>query len=258
MSDRHRISVTLIGDSITQQSFSPIHQGWGASLADWYSRTGDVCNRGFSGYNSRWILENFEGVTRSANPANTRSIFDNMGVGSNRYFVTLFLGANDSSDDATDANTRGGGQGVPLAEYKGNMRAIISALKAEITAVQQGQGKTPHSFNIVLVTTPPVNHALWSTRTSERAATYAAAVRELATEEQCHVCDLWTDDPINDNDLHDGLHFGASGNAKMAERVKSVIREKMAELAPDDDDAGKPKVALHLPHWSELGARPPK
>ena len=52
-----RRKVLLVGDSITQQSFSVTHGGWGAGLQDWYQRTADVYNRGFSGYNSRWIQQ---------------------------------------------------------------------------------------------------------------------------------------------------------------------------------------------------------
>lgn len=47
----------LIGDSITQQSFSVEHCGFGAGLADWYQRSADVINRGFSGYNSLWVSQ---------------------------------------------------------------------------------------------------------------------------------------------------------------------------------------------------------
>lgn len=44
-----RPSVLLFGDSITQQSFSAEHRGWGAHMSDWYARYADVYNRGFSG-----------------------------------------------------------------------------------------------------------------------------------------------------------------------------------------------------------------
>jgi hypothetical protein len=44
----------LFGDSITQHSFA--NEGWGAALADLYSRKADVFLRGYSGYNTRWAL----------------------------------------------------------------------------------------------------------------------------------------------------------------------------------------------------------
>ena len=48
-----RPEFVLLGDSLTQFSFGS--GGWGARLADTYSRYADVTLRGFSGYTSRWI-----------------------------------------------------------------------------------------------------------------------------------------------------------------------------------------------------------
>uniref|UniRef100_A0A0D9V0R2 Uncharacterized protein n=1 Tax=Leersia perrieri TaxID=77586 RepID=A0A0D9V0R2_9ORYZ len=49
-----RPRLVLFGDSITEQSFRP--GGWGAALADTYSRKADVIVRGYGGYNTRWAL----------------------------------------------------------------------------------------------------------------------------------------------------------------------------------------------------------
>ncbi|XP_035820727.1 GDSL esterase/lipase At5g62930 isoform X8 [Zea mays] len=49
-----RPRLVLFGDSITEQSFRP--GGWGAALADTYSRKADVVVRGYGGYNTRWAL----------------------------------------------------------------------------------------------------------------------------------------------------------------------------------------------------------
>ncbi|XP_010251203.1 PREDICTED: GDSL esterase/lipase At5g62930 isoform X2 [Nelumbo nucifera] len=49
-----RPQIVLFGDSITEQSFRP--GGWGAALADTYSRKADVIVRGYGGYNTRWAL----------------------------------------------------------------------------------------------------------------------------------------------------------------------------------------------------------
>ncbi|XP_042033893.1 GDSL esterase/lipase At5g62930-like isoform X1 [Salvia splendens] len=49
-----RPQIVLFGDSITQQSFRS--GGWGASVADTYSRKVDVVLRGYGGYNTRWAL----------------------------------------------------------------------------------------------------------------------------------------------------------------------------------------------------------
>ena len=130
MTSYTRIRWLLLGDSITQQSFSPTHAGWGAALADYYARTGDVTNRGYSGYNSRWLLENLPAVTEGQFPS--ARCFS-----SGSYFVTLFLGANDSSDDTGASlalSPPQSGQGVPLDEYQRNLHAIVSGLKERIDA----------------------------------------------------------------------------------------------------------------------------
>uniref|UniRef100_A0A1S3BYB4 Uncharacterized protein n=1 Tax=Cucumis melo TaxID=3656 RepID=A0A1S3BYB4_CUCME len=49
-----RPEIVLFGDSITAQSFGL--GGWGAALADTYSRKADVLVRGYGGYNTRWAL----------------------------------------------------------------------------------------------------------------------------------------------------------------------------------------------------------
>ncbi|XP_042033894.1 isoamyl acetate-hydrolyzing esterase 1 homolog isoform X2 [Salvia splendens] len=48
-----RPQIVLFGDSITQQSFRS--GGWGASVADTYSRKVDVVLRGYGGYNTRYL-----------------------------------------------------------------------------------------------------------------------------------------------------------------------------------------------------------
>ena len=49
-----RPQIWLLGDSLTQQAAAP--DGWATALGSWYARKADVFNRGFSGYNSRWLL----------------------------------------------------------------------------------------------------------------------------------------------------------------------------------------------------------
>ena len=59
-----RRTILLLGDSITQWSLRP--NGWGNLLAQHYMRRADVVNRGFSGYNSAWILHAAEKVRHGA------------------------------------------------------------------------------------------------------------------------------------------------------------------------------------------------
>jgi hypothetical protein len=47
--------VLLVGDSLVQRSFEP--GGWGARLAHDYARSADVLLRGFSGYNTAWVVD---------------------------------------------------------------------------------------------------------------------------------------------------------------------------------------------------------
>eukprot|EP00798_Chlamydomonas_sp_ICE-L_P021410 gene21410-28368_t len=73
----------LFGDSLTQLSFDS-EGGWGAGLQHAFFRKVDVLNRGFSGYNTRWILNTLDHVFEGASRDNT-------------LLVTVFLGANDAA-----------------------------------------------------------------------------------------------------------------------------------------------------------------
>jgi hypothetical protein len=106
-----RPSIVLFGDSITEEAFG--EGGWGASLANHYSRSADVVLRGYSGYNPRWAA----GVA-------TRAVASIAGPVS---AVAVFFGANDAAlPDRASAL-----QHVPLAEYKDNLRAICALLKVK-------------------------------------------------------------------------------------------------------------------------------
>lgn len=103
----------LFGDSITEEAFG--EGGWGASLANHYSRSADVVLRGYSGYNTRWAARVAgRAVASIAGPVSA---------------VTVFFGANDAAlPDRACAL-----QHVPLAEYKDNLRAIFALLKVKQT-----------------------------------------------------------------------------------------------------------------------------
>ena len=247
-----RIVLLLLGDSITQQSFSTTHSGWGASLADWYCRFGDVFNRGYSGYNSRWLLQ----MLRSSG---TRSILDNdmggsildhRGVAADRYLITLFLGANDASDDNEGVFGEGkAGQGVPIDEYAANINEIIDTIASRI-------GKPPQ---ILLITPARVNGELWRTRSDARMALYADKVREIGKARDLPVVDLWEESgagSVTADDTHDGLHFNTSGNNKVFQKIQSCIRDVYPTLAPDDNDQGLPNVPMHFPYWAGLANLP--
>ena len=117
----------LLGDSITQYSFA--EGGFGAMIADRYQRRVDVCCRGYSGYNSRWVLELLP------------NICDRSGGDSVTRLVVVFFGANDSS--LPEHNLR---QHVPLGEYADNLKAIAAALRrqCESPSTIPHAGDPPH------------------------------------------------------------------------------------------------------------------
>jgi hypothetical protein len=78
---------------------------------------------------------------------------------------------------------------------------------------------------------------------------------EVATEYQLPVVNLWTPyTRIEAEELFDGLHFANGANKKVLDELMTIIRSNYPELAPDDDEQGKPNLSMHLPYWGELGA----
>ncbi|PPS05135.1 hypothetical protein GOBAR_AA15552 [Gossypium barbadense] len=109
-----RPNILLFGDSITQESFRS--GGWGASLADAYSRKADVVLRGYGGYNTRWALFLLH------------HLFP-LGLTKPPVATTIFFGAN----DAALAGGTSERQHVPVEEYKENLRKIVRHLKFNLT-----------------------------------------------------------------------------------------------------------------------------
>ena len=238
-----RIKVVLFGDSITQQSFSAENSGWGAALQNWYSRTGDVFNRGFSGYNSRWFLQSFDEIIKGIEYPCERTV------------VTLFLGANDLSDDNQEGKVPTG-QGVNVNEYEKNMTAIVHRIRGTFG---------PNAI-LILICPPRVDNNLWPTRSNERSARYGSALKSIhaslsPSDPNLHLIDTWESNEFGCgkegvvlSDLNDGLHLGSSGNGKIFSMIQGCVRMNSKHLAPDDDEQGQPTVKLHLPYWGELAA----
>jgi len=83
-------------------------------MANYYSRRVDVVNRGYSGYNSRWILHLLpELFPRGRSPQEYPLL------------VTVFLGANDAALRGQSA----GDKHVPLDEYSKNIMAIVEHIQ---------------------------------------------------------------------------------------------------------------------------------
>jgi len=216
--------ILLLGDSITQQSFSV--GGWGMRLADHYQRRADVINRGFSGYNTRWALRLLDGPQ-------LRDVADRT------VLVIIFFGANDAS--LPEHNLR---QFVPLDEFVANTRTIVEHLRAHCP-----------SAAIILMAPPPVDHKKRLAfqrqrypnsasgileRTNENTGVYAEAVADLAKELGLPCVQLWeamqAAAPNSwDSFLSDGLHLSADGNEKVAELLLATIAETYPKLAVKTD-----------------------
>ena len=223
----------LLGDSITQFSFSGEHIGWGTLLTEFYEgRRVDVVNRGFSGYNSRWIRQ----ILPTIAPQETLQT---------SVFATIFLGANDSVAE-------GQSQHCPLVEFRSNISAIVQHIRC-----------VEPSIVIILITPPPIDHVTWANqkipgaetgRHSSQVMPYAQTIRDLGAELHADVLDLWQEGPykIEFEDLCDGLHMGVKGNRKIFEGIVNILQTRHSNLShmPRYDC-----MDLHFPDWKELAGK---
>ncbi|KAK6124216.1 hypothetical protein DH2020_042052 [Rehmannia glutinosa] len=212
-----RPKIYLFGDSITEESFSD--GGWGAALANHFSRTADVVLRGYSGYNTRWALKVKE------------KVFPPPESGDAPLAVMVFFGANDASLPERCS----GFQHVPLEEYKQNLVAIVAFLK-----------KRWPSTRIILITPPPIDedgrllHPFFDDssglpeRTNEAAGSYAKQCLAVAAECGVSAIDLWRKmqqfPGWQKGYLSDGLHLTANGNKVVFEEVIGRLREEQISL----------------------------
>ncbi|KAH9252040.1 hypothetical protein BASA81_010022 [Batrachochytrium salamandrivorans] len=217
-----RPTIVLVGDSITQQSQGnpswcanfgkSEHAGWGDMLQAVYARRMDVINRGFSGYNSRWVVD-----------------FSDLLAGFGKVeLYTLFLGANDA--------TACGEQHVPLAEYSNNMDTLISqALR--------------HSKRVLVIGPPPMCHTKYMQwrrnrrenankrdeeildRTYLLALQYSNAAKALAAQHCVPFMDLFV---LFGGEfstlLSDGLHLNAQGNQRVGTAVLARVGKEWPEM----------------------------
>jgi len=206
--------MVLLGDSITQLGFGP--GGWASALANYYQRRLDVLNRGYAGYNSRWVLELLD---------------DEAFVGAR--VATVFFGANDASLASVSPR-----QFVPLEEYVGNLRTIVAKIRRSCDAV-------------VLICPPPVDEAQRlayqkqrygdratgvAERTNDNAGRYASACAALAEDLGVPCVNLWDamqrDAPSTwPAFLSDGLHLSPAGNQFLATMLTTTIATHFPHLA---------------------------
>ncbi len=193
----------LIGDSLTEYSFRVETIGWGLLLTEWFARSHDIMNRGFGGYNSRWLAWM---VPKFLSPNNSN-------VDNNIVLATILVGTNDASNPPDHKH-------VDLVEYRANVERIILILRE-------------HNKNIViiLITPPPLGERTRNQRT--HIAEYARSMRELARSHGTEVINLWAGRHfITPEDLHDGVHLNISGNKKIFEALRAIIVQKYPILVP--------------------------
>ena len=152
----------------------------------------------------------------------------------NLALATVFFGANDSV-------VEGEKQYVPLEEYGHNLATIVN----HIRVASQSEP------TIILVTPPVVDSKQWPSRNIENTKKYAAVVRTVARDLNVHLLDLWAESPykMELTDFRDGLHYGETGNTKMAEGIKNIIRNNVPHLCPEDGFGMK----MHFPYHGVLG-----
>ncbi|XP_043707832.1 GDSL esterase/lipase At5g62930 [Telopea speciosissima] len=232
-----RPQIVLFGDSLTGQSFS--RGGWGAALADTYSRKADVLVRGYGGYNTRLAMFLLHHIftPECTNPP---------------VATTIFFGANDAALLGRNSER----QHVPVEEYKENIRKMVHHLK-----------KCSPTMLVVLITSPPVDEqgrleyarsvygekaVKVSERTNEMAGVYAKQCVELARELGLPSIDLWSKmqetEEWGKKFLRDGLHLTEEGNAFVHQEVVRVFNAESlcASAMPFD-----------FPHHSKIDWKDP-
>ncbi|KAF8421262.1 SGNH hydrolase-type esterase domain-containing protein [Tirmania nivea] len=239
--------IILVGDSLTQFSFCP--SGIGAQLAHAYCRKADILNRGVSGYNSRWLLPLFRETLKQLTSSDKVLLY------------ILWLGTN-------DACLPGYPHHVPLSEFQGNLRTMITELRAH---------PITQTSKILVVTPPPIYVPLLLQNASRegKARDYkvtrqyvdaALAVAEdfhedtgitaidfhhLIELETSYGCSLMVE--IEDKNVRsaldgiftDGLHLGWKGYDILYKKIITEIGRRWPELTPE-------KVPFTAAWWGDL------
>ena len=199
--------ILLVGDSLTQFSFDVDQHGFGAKLQNKFVRKFDVLNRGYSGYNTKWIADIIDKILAE---------FENLDM------ITLCLGAN-------DACLPGNSQHVPLDIYKSKLREIAIKLLKKTT-------------RLIIITPPFVDDNRGPERQNAVTINYRQSAIQVAQELNASSLDSWqllANRPINhptditEHDLLnlvDGLHFNVKGNECIYRGISNLVDSKWPEL----------------------------
>ncbi|KAJ7470598.1 SGNH hydrolase-type esterase domain-containing protein [Mycena latifolia] len=234
-------AIMLFGDSITQAGWT--EGGFGARLANAYSRKFDVLNRGLAGYNTEWAIPVFEQclATQQNQPHATKI-----------RILVVWFGANDACIEPSI-------QRVPLPKFIENMKYIVHLMQS-----------TDPSTKIILITPPPVNTHQRAAdlasreppfaldRTFDTTKAYAEGVKEAAAATKVSVVDVWTAiwkaagerEEALSKYLSDGLHLHPEGYTVVYDALMKTIEEEHAELHHE-------KLKYVFPAWTEVDLKNP-
>jgi len=220
-------SILLLGDSITQQGTQA--GGYSQLLSQTYIRKLDVVNRGYGGYNSTFL---YEVAKQMVVEKGTKGL-------SEVALVTLFIGANDSTD--AKLNPR---QHVPIPLYKEKVKAILALFPASVPKI--------------LITPPPVQperfaqliNAAKPDRDINVTKLYAEAIVEVGQEIGVPVVDLFQEfEKIPqaewDKLFSDGLHLTPAGYELLYAALIALIKTKYPKLDPET-------MSMVFPGWEVI------
>ncbi|GAA0153313.1 esterase [Lithospermum erythrorhizon] len=204
MAGHTRPHFILFGSSIVQFSFS--HEGWGAILADLYSRK--VISSSYRGWNSRRALEVLD------------KVFPKDAI-VQPSLVILYFGGN----DASLPHPSGIGPHVPLDVFVENMKKIALHLKS-----------LSDSTRVIFLSCPPVNEEQVRETMGKNVlkSNVTCKMYSDACVELCHEMDVKVVDLFNVIRRHngwlstcftDGVHLTSEGSKVVVEEILKVLSD---------------------------------
>ena len=221
--------------------------GWVSLLNKSYLRRFDIFNRGYSGYNSRWVYLILEDILSPFIFATSPKV----------QLITIFLGANDAAFEHRS-------QHQSIEDYTVSLKNILSVIEANLP-----------STNIILMTPPPICDSLYSKycetqgkdidRTNKNTLKYIEACRQVGYEKQqlqnmneggknkIAIADTYSyfmkvahgQNEGLQKYMDDGLHFTAEGHQLVFDLVSQTIEENFPEMK-------KKNVDFDGPSWADI------
>jgi isoamyl acetate esterase len=219
-----RPAILLIGDSLTQYGYGLlpcVESGWAGLLSAAYVRRADVLNRGYSGYNTRHVVDLLPSI---------------LGRLDKTLFCTVWLGANDATMESDP-------QHVSISDYESNLQTIIKQIRERVA---------DEAITIFVLTPPPVDEVAW-------ADYFGAQESNCHFVDTWSLLEGETDN--RKAYLSDGLHLNLEGNKQVYKGLMEVIKAETPHLYPmadNDGDGryGKSGVPLQEKLWRELCGLP--